>query len=362
MNDFQPYELIESYLNGTLGASEHLAFEKQMEEDASLKKKVEQHQLANLFIRKNSLLAIKELVARENELAENKARTKGWTGRLSIALIAGLGLWWYFTPPKSETVQTTTTHQTIVQNITATPSATERKQEIGERLKPATQTVKEKKEAKPVEDKKEESPINYSPISLENTPAVVHSPVLPTEKTKEQLPANANTVKASPCSNAVLYAHVQTSPSCLGNASGSIHVSGFQGGTAPYRYQVIKNAEILSSPLHLASGNYSVSIQDAAGCSKTLENVWIKEQDCQTEFAFNPFIGDVWEIPSYSSKGTLIVYDELGNVYFRTEIAAEAEVTWSGYSAKGELKTGYFPFSINYEDGHKKQGSVSIGK
>ena len=58
-----------------------------------------------------------------------------------------------------------------------------------------------------------------------------------------------------------------TDPSCAGEADGSIQVGQVTGGTAPYTY-AIDNGAFSSSPNFnaLASGDYTIQLQDANGC------------------------------------------------------------------------------------------------
>jgi len=365
MSDTTTYELIESYLNGTLPVSEHAAFEKQME-DIDFKRKVEQHRFANLLIKKNGLLAIKELVAKEDQLAEKKATIKKAILSASVVLLASIAVFWFTppSPPEKQALSPVPKKAETIQSKTASPNEMEHAiaEKKAEAKSPVLSTKKETA-TKPVIEKNPETPLILPEVR--EMPSTVAPSAIPEQEQiqeKKEWSAQASASTNRLCEKVELVAHVQASPSCQDGHTGSIHVTGFKGGSSPYSFTVIEEGQTVSSPLHLAAGKYAVSIKDAYGCIKTLENIWVKEQDCKTEFSFNPFNGEVWEIPVYASKGTLTIYDELGNVYFRSEIGAETKTTWSGYSVKGELKTGYFPFVIKYQDGYTKEGSVSIGK
>jgi hypothetical protein len=368
MSDPHSYERIEGFLLGTLEAAEREAFEKLLLKDASLRSRLEQHRLADVMIKKNSLLAIKDWVAEENNRAERKEKVK--KAMLIVgatALVAGLALWGYFMHSEPKRINEAPVPIPSKSETKNSPILTnDRKNIEGNQEKAAVKSVIEPAKSLPTPklniEKKEEAPT--LPSSSNHVPSGNPLPEMPSssprmETASEKVPE----VKAAPCEKVELSAHVQITPSCQGNSTGAIHVSGFKGGSSPYQFKVLQEGgESVNSPLHLGSGKYSIALKDAAGCSKLLEGVQVKEQDCQTEFAFNPFIGEVWEIPVYASKGSLTLYDELGNVYFRSEIEADQHMTWSGYSVKGELKTGYFPFTIKYVDGYTKNGGVSIGK
>lgn len=134
------------------------------------------------------------------------------------------------------------------------------------------------------------------------------------------------------------------------------------GGTAPYSF-VVKNQEgEVLMPTQLPEGSYTVDLQDGQHCHTLYHHVEVKTKMCAQNYAFNPYTGEVWEVPSYKHSGKLSVVDKAGNIYLSKEIPANSQETWDGSSPLGELKIGYYLYSISYTDGTELRGAVTLLK
>lgn len=61
----------------------------------------------------------------------------------------------------------------------------------------------------------------------------------------------------------------QTNALCYTNCNGSASISSLSGGSAPYTYQWSPSGSTMPSITNLCPGNYSITVGDALGCSKT---------------------------------------------------------------------------------------------
>jgi uncharacterized protein involved in high-affinity Fe2+ transport len=182
-----------------------------------------------------------------------------------------------------------------------------------------------------------------------------HNPQLAVAETKVETPA-------ARCAAVHVKADIHAVASCVGGNTGSISVSNFKGGKAPYRFSLTDEKGNALEPNHLASGGYQLLLFDADGCSSNTEKVEVQEKPCRKDVAFNPFVGEVWHLPVSETAGMLKIMDSGGNIHYQAKIEAGANEEWSGMSAKGEMKAGYYLYSIEYENGKTQQGSVTVAR
>jgi hypothetical protein len=357
-----PYDQIEKYVNGTMSEGERHVFESELSQNTGLKSQVEAYLFTNQLVKEYHLLELKELTA---QVHLNEEKKKGWKKTALVAtaaLLVGSIVFWIAKEKKEEPTP---------------PTASTSRIEAMESPKSAPVLATESegiKEEKPVLNAqapstpspfKEGSP---SPIlPEEHKEAVAHPAVIPQKTAAEPGPPSPEVVsppvlqKEDPCAQIKITANCFTAPACKGEENGTISVSNFKGGKAPYTFTVMDHNKAVHSLLHrIPAGSYEVVLTDAQHCTTTIEDIVVKEKACEQVFSFNPFIGEVWDIPTSPLHGTLTIYEKTGNMYFSRELGAGAQEHWSGQSMEGELKTGYFLFSIHYDNGTRKQGSVSI--
>lgn len=349
------FQRIEDYLNGTLSDAEKTIFEKELAENAALKKQVDLSTITNQLVFENRLLNIKELA----QAAHQNENSKGNTGKFALisatAILLSVGAYVGLNKPESKQevvpiseniskVSLSTTEPNNTNIELPNPISTENKKaEVEKTASETKEPIAEQVKAKPTihpsasEEKQDETQV--------------------TEKIEtESKPATENV-----CAHAKIEASHFIQNTCSGEKNGEIVFSKTKGGTAPYKIKLfsIENTE-LERKDNLAAGTYHAEITDALNCSTKFQDLVVKEKTCSKNYHFNPFVGETWEIPTHSSSGTISIFDKSGNVYFRKELNANALENWSGQSADGKLETGYYLFTISYADGTTSKGSISI--
>ncbi|MBY0424100.1 MAG: hypothetical protein K2Q22_00555, partial [Cytophagales bacterium] len=135
------------------------------------------------------------------------------------------------------------------------------------------------------------------------------------------------------------------------------------GGHAPYTSVAVDESghrHTLNSGL--AKGNYVVHLVDSKGCVRDYPHVTVREINCREDFHFNPFIGELWELPSNGHTADFRVFERSSGLYYERSFQATEQLQWNGQSNKGDIKEGYFVFEIIYSDGSRKNGSITVVK
>lgn len=353
MKDANTFQRIEDYLNGALSDSENTIFEKELAENAALKKQVDLSKLTNQLVFENRLLNIKELAQAEH----HNGTQKGNTGKIALisaaAILLSVGV--YVGLNKPEEKQTLVAEKPAKTISSASESIPEKVE-----IQHSTSTENKKIEAERVATETKE-PIAKS---AEPKQAIISStpeskPIA--EQVVEKSEAKSLAIEENACANVKIEASHFIQNTCLGEKTGAIVFSKMKGGTAPYKIKLFsKENMVLEQKDHLAAGTYHAEISDASNCSTKFQELVVKEKACVKNYHFNPFTGETWEIPTYSSSGTITIFDKSGNVYFHKELNANDVENWSGQSAEGKLETGYYLFTISYADGTTSKGSISI--
>lgn len=353
MKDENTFQRIEDYLNGALSDSERTIFEKELTENAALKKQVDLSKLTNQLVFENRLLNIKELAQAEHQ----NGTQKGNTGKialisaaailLSVSVYVGLN-----TPEEKQTLITEQPVKTVSPTSESIPEKVE--------IQHSTSTENKKTEVKRVAAKNKE-PIAESaePKPTASSSASESKPIA--EQVVEKAEAKSQSTIENVCANVKIEANHFIQNTCSGEKTGEIAFSKIKGGTAPYKIKLFnkENTELAQND-NLAVDTYHAEITDALNCSTKYQDLVVKEKACAKNYHFNPFVGETWEIPTHSSAGTITIFDKSGNVYFRKELNANALENWSGQSSDGKLETGYYLFTISYADGTTSKGSISI--
>jgi len=341
------YQRIEDYLNGSLSDSEKMLFEKELAENADLKKQVDLSKIANQLVFENRLLNIKELAQAEHQ----NQSSKGNTGKIILfsatAILLSVGV--YVGLNKPEEKQRFVSEET---SKTISP--------LSESIPDKTASTENKKiEVKRIETETKASVIES--IEPKHTVSSATSESKPiTEQAIKKIETKSHATE-NVCANVKIEASHFIQNTCSGEKRGEIVFSKMKGGTAPYKIKLFnkENTE-LEQKDNLAAGTYHAEIIDALNCSTNYHDLIVKEKACSENYHFNPFVGETWEIPSHSFSGTITIFDKSGNVYFRKELSANTLENWSGQSADGKLETGYYLFTISYADGTTSKGSISI--
>lgn len=363
------YEHIEDFLNGRLNPSEQEAFALQIELNPDLAQQVEAHQLANELVLEHKLLDVKTI------LNEEIRKTERWKNiRKAIAIGAGIVaavmLITFLSVKKNEVTESGSS--IAPENKTKTLAAgSQKKTESIEQDKrqPASspEQVIHQAKSSPVESvsdqtvEEEKAPVISDTVAIDQEvkvdPVVASADTM--AKADQENKQKTDSAPADPCATAIISAKISTEAACEQEKNGRINLR-ITGGNSPYSSNIInKEGEIVSGN-NLPAGIYKIAIQDAKGCTKTYPEVIITEKACVKEYSFNPFIGEVFEIPAYSQEGVFEVYDNTGKLLLSKILTSGSNDTWDGSSMTGEVTTGYFMFRIKYSDNKQKQGYITI--
>ncbi|MBC7389222.1 MAG: SprB repeat-containing protein [Opitutaceae bacterium] len=345
------YYLIERYLKGEMDTAEQNSFLSGLTPE--LKSKIKAHQLINVLVKENRLLNVKSIAQQsyKNELKTSKYIKAGIiTATMSIAAFSV----WFVTNNLSDKQLQYNPITTIVKNEAIIIKDSTLK---SVKLSPDKRILIKKVHREKTANQNGTQATEFKPaVGLDSivTKKIIHNISTSNHKEKEEISI------ITPCEKVKIIAKIYTTPSCTNENNGSISVSGYSGGNAPYK-SILKqhNQTITTSFSELAQGNYQLLISDVNNC-EAVEDIKIESKTCLKNYHFNPFIGEKWEIPLTKLNAELTIKDNAGNTYFSTIIPAGSQEYWTGMSVNGELKPGYYLYLIQYADGSINQGSVTI--
>jgi len=365
---------IEAFLKGEMTEEETAAFKKGMETDPGLSDSIFIHKAVDELIIANRLQKIKGICLEEHTALVKSKRLKLFLIAAAALLLSGfLALSLVSKKPKGESpvihkekkannpvlldkerAESNTGNTILSANIGKNKPRTNRKMLTGLVLTKADTGSK----------------INTED-SISNVPAktAVDISLLKTEKTISSGPVQQ--VKSGKdeqgqtglCKDIDLVATIQTVSTCIGEAEGSIVVSGLKGGTPPLKYKILNtldNTEVKS--FSLPSGTYEVNVFDRKGCEKAFPGIRVEEKICEKAFHFNPFLGESFTLPKTDVSALFIVYSPAGTIYYKKDIASEEQYKWDGSSSGGETIPGYYIFYLKKSNGIIEKGSITISR
>lgn len=364
----QSYWQIHDFLKGHLDDRAREAFVKLTENDPSLAEEVEKHRLANRLVIQNRLKSAEQTALKVKDAYKRNLFYKK-LGTIGAALLVLTGGTYYFFNSAKET--------TIAPIATQQEMSLENKQE---ELPDKPEEIKQV-EVSSSANKVSEPKLNSGEVPIASTEKQVlvqEEPVssvgvLPTlpeplALAKEESPIPLPVPKEEPktaenaCSSVHLQASVFASPTCKGEHGGSIVVSRIKGGKSPYHTEIrSEKGATIENVNSLPKGTYSVLLFDDQHCSTRIDHVEVKEKICELEEkVFNPFLDELFELPVSTKNGTFVVYEKNGNVFYKKDLIAHEKEVWDGVSQNGEMETGHFTYEIIYQDGSRKQGTLTI--
>jgi len=358
----QLYQQIESYLKGELVGEEKAAFEQKLATDPELQRKVELSKLADKLVIENRLLQVKELLKEtHNNAGKSNFGRNILLGVVGLLIVGGAALFVALNKEdKKETSVTITKAET-----NATLPASESKNQVTTTKSTIKTGAGNIKNTAPVQNSNpivEVRKIGADTTTTSQQHSVPDKGIHETTESIHQNPLQPTT-PANPCEGVNIKAKVTTTIPCEGEENGSVTITDIKNGTAPYNILLKdKSGKDIYSYHNLPSGNYSVDITDSRGCHRELTGITLSEKKCSKDYVFDPNAGEVWQIPISENSGTLSILDKSGNVYLQKQLNAGTQETWDGYSQHGELKIGYFIFTINYNNGTTVTGSVTVIK
>jgi len=361
MSEVNLFELIEQYYEGKLSPEETSSFEKRMESDEVLIKKIQIYKASRKLVIQNRLLEVKHLLIEERRKEGSKGG-KLITGIIVFFILAA-GLTYIFFPFQNKKRGQPKEHDVVEKTVKGKQSQGSPEEVIA----PKT-VLKHQKTVKIAPDVK----TKIVEIDSTDTKEVQKKEVLVTyaqDSTPQELPVETNPTvsqiapeveKTLPCLKIKILASITPSPACFGEANGTLGISEISGGQAPYVFQLDEEKSKTAFFNNLKAGNYTLSIEDLNGCKSVFKGVTIAEKACRKNYSFNPFYGQKWQVPVYDKSGILSIFDKMGKRCFEKDIPGGEQVEWTGQSTRGTLTAGYYLFIIKYEDGSLIQGSVTI--
>lgn len=358
-DDITQYDQIERYLDGTMSEEEKASFETAISADSELEKEVKLSLEARELIVDHNLLSLKAKL--QTFQPTSSPNWKKW-GVLSALLLflSCVGIYTY-----------TSKEEVEIKKDSKTPLSTHEKKDLIQNtpiLKdslPETNTPSAQKSNAIISEKPEQNTLKKEKVKEEDT---TRQTLITKEKEVKQTKTGSMLKEANTTGFACEHFHLtyktQKENTCAGKQSGEITITEVNGGKPPYTFSLdADNYQSEGLFRNLASGAYTVVIKDQNSCVD-IADITIENKLCGPEYvkAFNPDMGEKWEIPYDSDKsGIFKVLNRKSQVVFTGTFAAKQPAFWNGSAVSGELlPMGYYIFEIHYEDGTTFGGGVSI--
>jgi hypothetical protein len=378
-------ERIESYLNGDLPAHEMDDFLRLVREDPSFALEVEKHKELRELIVDGAYLnlknELKHIHLRKIKFSKN---IKRMTGYGLGGLVIGVTLF-FIIKNTSETNQISKNNNIVKiekKEVEAASDLTEKKNPIPEieENRNITYQNKAKNELSEVEIKDVtesnrtaivENEIHEDSVVQENKAVNISSNVA-TKAPEDSLPImNLTTEPVSNkqinCRNIKFSVIITAEESCNNSPTGSFTINrhSITGGQPPYAFSLSRNNfmdTILFASLY--PGNYPVYIRDGNNCIGIAGIAQIGSVDCTYQAVFAPLKGEMWTVPvSQSGEGILQIFSKSGMLVYNCKVYGGETTEWDGETLSGQpLPMGIYHFEINYTDGKRFVGNVTILK
>lgn len=354
---------MDDYLLGKLYGEQLSNFETALKHDPALAEEVTQAKIIHQLMLQKRLLDVKSITQKERLKSRKNNIVKYSTITIIVwSLISG----GFFILHNNEKKQNEIQNEVILTD-TVIPIIDNHDLKTPEvKLSSRSQTKLSINET--TAQKKEESRTIVYVETIEDTisnvnnkteePLTIKQEIETPEENKKALPAETVKNASKPLCDK-LNVNIISSGTCFGKNEGEIIID-VSGEQTPIIEQLTdENGEEIHEYEHLPSGEYIYKLEDANNCS--IEKVTsIDEKNCPMIIDFNPSTGEAWALPIYNTYGTLTIYGKAGNIVFTTGIDADTQTEWNGYQSDGELLSGYYIFTIEYDNGKLIKGNVTI--
>lgn len=362
-NQKEIFDLVESYLSGELSANKLANFEAELSTNLAIQKQLKLAKAAQKLVIQNRLLQVKALSREELSRSEVKKNTtqKFLIGG-SIGLIAALsGL--FFITKTNEPVKTELpiSEEIKVKKPIDSVTKTTNEEATTSLLPIATDTTSQKKtQPKTIEIKEESTPqhtlLKGDKVLVVEKPTTIQNQIETAAIEKTESSKNITPI----CNTENIKAHIHTTNGCEGKNESSIEVGVINGLLAPIKKQLFDSSnQPLYSNYDLKDGSYTLLVSGADSCYKHFPII-IKSKKCAINVDFNPSFGEVWEIPTSNVAGVLTIRTKTGLEILHKKLLANEATTWAGKNEQNEIQTGYYIFTIYYEDGSFLKGGITV--
>ena len=391
--DQATFERIESYLAGTLEASDAAAFETEMANNSALAEAVATHRATNEMIIDHGLLTLKAKIQKEYRGTDGHLPPKNgnaWKAYVASGLALLVG--GYLTlraidhsddtaplppQPKESIARQLPTIPQEKPNNTHTPTTPTKdapKEAKAETPKaPKTVSITSTAPTTQTPSERDNKPVEIIPSTVEDTsqPSAIatkkEEATLPSEPLNTSPEATEEKTNENKCDGLQINGRALVTASCEGEKSGtiSLNLAKPTGGTPPYVFSIDEGIQYLATNSfeNLGPGQYNLTVKDANGCV-TQKNGFatIVAKPCKKEYAFTPMAGEVWKFPfTKNASGTLMVYNRRGQIVHTIRINNGYPNQWDGRADNGGfLPMGSYLFIFEATDGTKERGHVSL--
>ena len=371
------FDRIDSYINREMNSAERTQFELDLSSESTLKAKYE------ATLASNALFFYKEGVELKTDIkkliSEKKKKTKLVNASLTALglIFLGTAAFLYF---KENSSPTQKEEKSIPSSKNTPTETTQTSSSIPNApIKTNTDTSKSL-DPNPEKKKTEITPVlNKIPVEISTQDDQEPEPVTtitkdlkPVSNQKEDVKPNSLTtpqIATNPCEEVEIKASITSKASDYDLVNGSIHIKAesITGGKSPYKYS-LDNKEKGSSFVfyNQKSGAHKVKIYDANNCESKEFSVVIAQTNCLSEYSktFHIEREEDWEIPynkEANQEATFSLYNEGGKIVYDKKLDSFEIATWNGISTNGsKAPIGIYHFNINYSNGDKCTGSVTV--
>ncbi len=360
--ELETYHLIDRYLRGELQGEELLSFESEMKSNSEIREEVDFQQLVNQVVKGTSSDRLRERMSIDiKKLDQKKANLKyGLIGATLVLLIGTASLFYL----KKNKVETKISNLSTVNQLVVKDNASI---DLVEKIKPKVNASTTELKAnvntseKRVLVQKNTNQQQVLAIQEVVADAVVKKQMLEKVAVIEKVAIPVKPAIIDPCAGVTITAFPIIQPTCAGDARGKVLYTEAEitGGSSPYSIKLGKSGS-KEAFYNLEAGKHDFKIVDAKGCSQEL-SIIVPEKNCkENKFTFNPDNGEMRKVPAEkSSDFTLFIHNRRGEPIFKKQLSAGFE--WDGTDSNGALlESGMYLYVIEYSDGNKENGQITI--
>jgi hypothetical protein len=369
------YEKIDIYLEGKLSGEELMNFENELNNNDSLKNKVETLKLTNELLVDFKLNELKNRINQDlkNLSTENNSNGKNYLKYfvlVGLVTLSGLGYLFLNKSDESDKIQIiqkelfNKTNNLVKGNENSTFNSIRSNVQNSkvDLNKPTQNSVIVNSIEIVKNDAATDLRIN---TFFENpTPTIVSEPLTVERNINQNIVREINT-NTNPCIQEKIKANIIFEASCVESPSGVIKVEKVENGNSPYVYSIDhgKDFKEYSYFNNLHSGEYHILIKDKFGCLSDDYKVVIESKVCskaKNEFAFSPSLNETFKFPiEQGEEGNIQIFTRSGQKVFTTNFSDTQE--WNGISNTGfGIEAGVYVFVIESKSGKLQKGYITL--
>lgn len=362
------YDIIDSYLSGSLSEAERMAFEERLMNDDSFSHELESYRQMHLLIIEQGLASDAVAISQFYEKIDKRKNRKYWL--IGIGLFFSAFTFIYINSSKDEKLDEENPSDSIqLKNVIAEQivSPSEEKKEIdsSENLlnssvfEPSSSiNLKEELTIIQLDEIKEQDfgtaeQIDQKKISKLNVP----------KKDLKNKDVDATENPESACNSLNWILDIVSEPSCENDNTGAIVIYAIQGGNPPYKVS-LGDSIVRERVGNLKSGKYNLVINDSDNC-RVDKQVSIESEFCDNPYdlTFSVAFSQECLVPLRGSfdQVTLEVYDRSGGLIKSKLFSSDQVIAWDGTNNKGkQVDIGVYPFLLKKSSGHTIKGTINV--